>query len=272
MNPVSDLQDMAKSARTQPYHGQSVSGQSGKLARPINTIMSEITPYKDRIVISDDIPWEHLKDRIEKGQKFIVFGYCISLVAISLKRLSPPIFIENEQQFLKYKRKYNLISYLFGWWGFPWGPIFSLRYIRSNNRGGVDVTKDILLNLTEVDYKNKQVLVVKHDLLFNVPIGFDRKAFVKTIARDFDDDQEIKKIVVGLFLNTGHSEPYYIIGILAKSSFALYPDRFLLSLRKEFHKNVYFEFLDLEEDTDVGKKLEQQGELMFDRKEGFRAK
>ena len=31
---------------------------------------------------------------------------------------------------------YSLVAFLFGWWGIPWGPIYTLKSIGSNIAGG----------------------------------------------------------------------------------------------------------------------------------------
>jgi hypothetical protein len=44
--------------------------------------------------------------------------------------------------------KHNFLSLLLGWWGLPWGPIYTLEMlqINSNKQGGAaDVTEDVLL-------------------------------------------------------------------------------------------------------------------------------
>ena len=40
--------------------------------------------------------------------------------------------------------RYSLISLLFGWWGIPWGPIWTLGTVFKNLGGGVDVTANVL--------------------------------------------------------------------------------------------------------------------------------
>ena len=40
-----------------------------------------------------------------------------------------------------------MISLVFGWWGFPWGFIYTPMALYTNLKGGKDITKDILIAL-----------------------------------------------------------------------------------------------------------------------------
>jgi hypothetical protein len=44
---------------------------------------------------------------------------------------------------------YSLISLLFGWWGIPWGPIWTIATIVTNCRGGRDVTGELLASMVQ---------------------------------------------------------------------------------------------------------------------------
>lgn len=39
---------------------------------------------------------------------------------------------------------FTLISILFGWWGIPNGPGYTLESLRTNFRGGKDVTEEVM--------------------------------------------------------------------------------------------------------------------------------
>jgi len=86
---------------------------------------------------------------LEDGGKIVIYGYCISIVAMTFRRISSPHYIEPYERLSKYRLKYNLLSLTFGWWGLPWGPIYTIDMIKINfkNGGGLDVTDDILVKL-----------------------------------------------------------------------------------------------------------------------------
>lgn len=45
---------------------------------------------------------------------------------------------------------FTMISALFGWWGLPFGPKYTLESIRTNLKGGKDVTDEVMA--TAVSY------------------------------------------------------------------------------------------------------------------------
>ncbi len=76
---------------------------------------------KSKIRLDKEYSLKELEETINKGAKFIVYQYCISLIfAVTLKRFSPAILIipEMQQSALRLKKRYNRISLFFGWWCF----------------------------------------------------------------------------------------------------------------------------------------------------------
>ncbi len=87
---------------------------------------------------------EELKDALERGGRVVSFQYCISLLVISLKRSSPIMFIKPGESSLAKGLPYCLISLFAGWWGIPWGPIWTVTTIATNLSGGKDFTPVLL--------------------------------------------------------------------------------------------------------------------------------
>ncbi|MCU0435404.1 MAG: hypothetical protein MUC87_18245 [Bacteroidia bacterium] len=88
---------------------------------------------------------EQIHAEINAGGKFVTYGYCISVVAFTYRLISSPHFIKAGETNSKYRSKYNLLSLIFGWWGFPWGPIHTIEMVRVNMKtGGVDITDEIM--------------------------------------------------------------------------------------------------------------------------------
>jgi hypothetical protein len=42
---------------------------------------------------------------------------------------------------------FTLVSLVAGWWGIPWGPIYTVQSIYNNSRGGKDVTQAVVNSL-----------------------------------------------------------------------------------------------------------------------------
>lgn len=84
------------------------------------------------------------KLELERGARYVVFQYCISIAVVTLKRTSRAYLVKPDQNRFRLGLRYSLISFLFGWWGIPWGPIWTIGTIVTNCRGGVDITNDLL--------------------------------------------------------------------------------------------------------------------------------
>jgi hypothetical protein len=44
---------------------------------------------------------------------------------------------------------YTIVSLLFGWWGIPWGPIYTIGSLVTNLKGGHNVTNDVVASLNQ---------------------------------------------------------------------------------------------------------------------------
>jgi hypothetical protein len=86
-------------------------------------------------------------DEVASGGRFVVFQYVFSLVVISFRRNSPVTYIAPGQSGAGAAFGWSLIPLCFGWWGIPWGIIYSIGALWRNTAGGVDVTEPILAQL-----------------------------------------------------------------------------------------------------------------------------
>ncbi|MCI0580585.1 MAG: hypothetical protein L0332_24230 [Chloroflexi bacterium] len=84
-----------------------------------------------------------LHQQLQAGGKFVVFSYAISLVVITFKRDSGVYFIRPGQSAFLKGIQYTLLTLLLGWWGIPFGPIFSIWALVVNLGGGRDVTAQV---------------------------------------------------------------------------------------------------------------------------------
>jgi hypothetical protein len=89
-----------------------------------------------------------LKMELQRGGKFVIFQYCISIIIMTFRRPSKIFFIKyGDGTFMK-SAGYSLISLLLGWWGIPWGPIYTIGSLVTNIRGGEDMTDEVMAALT----------------------------------------------------------------------------------------------------------------------------
>ncbi|CAM3811814.1 hypothetical protein FLBR109950_02720 [Flavobacterium branchiophilum] len=92
-----------------------------------------------------------IKDLVNRGGKFVIFPYTISFVVMTLQRNSDIYFIRPEEKSIKYSLSYVLLNFFIGWWGIPWGPIYTIGAIYRHLQGGKDVTAIVLADLIQND-------------------------------------------------------------------------------------------------------------------------
>ena len=85
-----------------------------------------------------------INHELANGAKFVTFSYCISIIVMTFRRSSDVFFIKAGESTLKYSIPYTLLTLVLGWWGIPWGPIFSIGALFTNLTGGKDFTDEIL--------------------------------------------------------------------------------------------------------------------------------
>jgi len=88
-----------------------------------------------------------ITNELKNGGKFVVFQYCVSIIVMTFKRGSDIYFIKAGESTVKHSIGFTLITTFFGWWGIPWGPIYSVGALYSNLSGGKDVTQEVLNSL-----------------------------------------------------------------------------------------------------------------------------
>jgi hypothetical protein len=65
-------------------------------------------------------------------------------VILTFKRPSNIYFIRAGENAVIKGLPYSLISLFLGWWGIPWGLIYTIKSFIKNFSGGKDVTQEIL--------------------------------------------------------------------------------------------------------------------------------
>jgi hypothetical protein len=95
-------------------------------------------------VAQGDLSAMQLLSVLERGHRFVVFSYCISVILLTFRRTSRVYVIAPGERVSKLAAPYNLITLLLGWWGIPWGPIHSFQSLAVNLRGGHDITSEVV--------------------------------------------------------------------------------------------------------------------------------
>ncbi|MES2470075.1 MAG: DUF4339 domain-containing protein [Verrucomicrobiota bacterium] len=83
-------------------------------------------------------------EMVRAGGRFVIWQFNFSLVVLSFKRSSGIQFLRPGESGAGACFGYSSISALFGWWGFPWGILWTPLCLFRNMMGGQDVTEPIL--------------------------------------------------------------------------------------------------------------------------------
>lgn len=85
-----------------------------------------------------------INNELRDGGRFVIYQFCISIIVMTFKRSSNIYFIKSGESAFAKGLGYTLLSLVLGWWGIPWGPIYTIGAIVTNCRGGKDVTEETM--------------------------------------------------------------------------------------------------------------------------------
>lgn len=95
----------------------------------------------------DNLTIPELKSLVEQGGKFGMFEYTISIILATFKNPTDIYFIRPGESTTSYSIGSTILTFFLGWWGFPWGPIYSIGSLYTNLSGGKDVTSAVMQEL-----------------------------------------------------------------------------------------------------------------------------
>ncbi|PKA15913.1 hypothetical protein [Leptospira haakeii] len=88
-----------------------------------------------------------IRSEVQRGGKFVYYLYTFSILIMTFKNPSKVYFIRARENSILKGLGFTVVTLLFGWWGFPWGPIYSIQSLFTNLRGGKDITPEVLSSL-----------------------------------------------------------------------------------------------------------------------------
>lgn len=103
-----------------------------------------------KVVGTEGYTPESLREEVARGGKFVIYSYNFSLVILSFKRPSNIHFVPAGKSRVKAGLPFTAIAFVFGWWGIPWGIIYTIQSLHTNFSGGKDVTDPILAQIAPV--------------------------------------------------------------------------------------------------------------------------
>lgn len=97
-----------------------------------------------RIKNIDGLTAGDLQQAVIDGGRFTYYSFTISLIIITFKRTSGVYLIRAGENAIWKGFGFILISAFLGWWGIPFGPKYTLESIRTDLKGGNNVTDDVM--------------------------------------------------------------------------------------------------------------------------------
>lgn len=85
-----------------------------------------------------------VENEVRRGAKFVMYQYCISVIFMTFKRPSSIYFIPSHRGPYVNGLLFTALSTVLGWWGIPWGPIYTIESLWVNSTGGRDVTREVM--------------------------------------------------------------------------------------------------------------------------------
>ena len=100
-----------------------------------------------KIIGVEGIAPADLQQELQRGARFVIYQYCISVIVMTFKRGTDIYFVRADQNRVVRGLPWTLLSLVLGWWGIPWGPIFTVQALYLNLGGGRDVTEQVLASI-----------------------------------------------------------------------------------------------------------------------------
>ena len=87
---------------------------------------------------------DELRHQIDLGGRFVYYKYTISVLVLTFRRSSGVYFVKPGESRVVKGLGWTALSLLLGWWGVPWGPIWTIGSLWTNLHGGEDVTTQVV--------------------------------------------------------------------------------------------------------------------------------
>jgi hypothetical protein len=87
---------------------------------------------------------KEINEELQRGAKFVLYQYCISVLVMTFKRGTDVYFVKSGESAVGKGMGWTVLTLFLGWWGIPWGPIHTIGSLITNFAGGKNVTAEIL--------------------------------------------------------------------------------------------------------------------------------
>lgn len=87
---------------------------------------------------------EEIGYELRHGGRFVIYTWTLSFIVMTQRRGSSEVyFLRRDEWAIKHGWPYLFLSLILGWWGIPWGPIYTIQSIYYAFCGK-DVTSDVI--------------------------------------------------------------------------------------------------------------------------------
>ena len=131
----SDWNDVVFAA---PFALGSVGGYIYHILLERHTLRLERWLIENREAIAQGEAW-YRGQRVGLDAELVRFDVCVSLLVITWRERSGFI-MRHQDSWIAASFIYSGVTFLFGWWGLPWGPVRTVAALTRNIRGGERVT------------------------------------------------------------------------------------------------------------------------------------
>jgi hypothetical protein len=100
-----------------------------------------------------------MRAEVRQGARFVVFEYVLSFLLITKRRHSAVFFIRPGENVFWKALRYNLVTFVAGWWAIPWGPANTIGALKDNLQGGHNVTAQVIEQI--LDAADRQIKTKK---------------------------------------------------------------------------------------------------------------
>ncbi|WP_316807150.1 hypothetical protein [Pedobacter agri] len=94
---------------------------------------------------------DQIRSLVAQGGKFVMYKYCISVVVMTFNNPSDFHFIHPGKSRITPGLGLLFTNLFLGWWGIPWGPVYTIGNIATILKGGKDYTAEILSHINQND-------------------------------------------------------------------------------------------------------------------------
>lgn len=102
-----------------------------------------------RSLRGDDLTAASMEAELARGCRAVYYEYCVSLLLVTFRCPSGVYLLRPGERGLLRGVPYLVLTLLLGWWGVPWGLVYTPLTLLTNLCGGRDVTDELRTRLAE---------------------------------------------------------------------------------------------------------------------------